>query len=111
MYLNRNLSILKITELKSISDVTTSYPFVERMIGNIRRECLDQILFFNKRDLQRKLDDFQNYYNSTKADSSLDSETPNETTVFTEKANISLPSITKIRWQKHNNGLSIFPII
>ena len=54
-----NLRILEIGELKSVPGIPTSHPFIERVIGAIRRECLDQHSFFNKLDLQRKLDHFQ----------------------------------------------------
>jgi hypothetical protein len=42
-----NLSILEIEEVKSVPRVPTSHPFVERVIGSTRRECLDHTLFFN----------------------------------------------------------------
>src|SRR5271157_2570798 len=34
-------SILEVTEIKSIPYVPLSHPFVERLIGTLRRECLD----------------------------------------------------------------------
>ena len=36
----------------------------ERLVGIIRREYLDQILFWNGRDLEEKLEEFQDYYNA-----------------------------------------------
>jgi transposase InsO family protein len=52
-----------------------SHPFIERVIGTTRRECLDQLIFCNKLDLQRKLDRFQDYYNEDRAHSSLNMNT------------------------------------
>ena len=43
--------------------VPLSHPFVERLIGTIRRECLDQLLFWTAADLEVKLSDFKRYYN------------------------------------------------
>jgi rubrerythrin len=43
--------------------VRTSIPFVERLIGSIRREFLDQMLFWTATDLEDKLVRFQHYYN------------------------------------------------
>jgi hypothetical protein len=40
------------------------YPFVERLIGTIRRKCLDQTLFWTAADLEDKLFDFQHYFNA-----------------------------------------------
>jgi hypothetical protein len=71
-----NLRVLEIGELKSIPGTPTSHPFIERVIGTTRRECLDQLFFFNKLDLQRKLDYFQDYYNEDRVHSSLDLKTP-----------------------------------
>ena len=58
-----NLRILEIEPIKSVPYTPISHPFVERLIGTIRREFLDKTLFWNAVDLQRKLDAFQDYYN------------------------------------------------
>src|SRR6266850_842797 len=39
-------------------------PFVERLIGTIRREYLDRMLFWTATDLENKLLDFRAYFNS-----------------------------------------------
>ena len=49
-----NLRILEIDEIKTVPHVPLSHPFVERLIGTMRREFLDQVLFWNARDLERK---------------------------------------------------------
>ena len=54
-----NLRILEIDEIKTVPHVPLSHPFVERLIGTMRREFLDHVLFWNARDLERKLADFQ----------------------------------------------------
>ena len=47
-----NLRILEVTEIKSVPYVPLSHPFVERLIGTIRREYLDRILFWTTADLE-----------------------------------------------------------
>ena len=42
---------------------STLHPFIERLIGTIRREYLDRTLFWTTADLETKLFDFQRYYN------------------------------------------------
>jgi hypothetical protein len=49
-----------------VPHVPWSHPFVERLIGTIRRECLDQVLFWNAQDLERKLAAFRAYYNAAR---------------------------------------------
>ncbi len=58
-----NLRILDVQEIKTVPYVPLSHPFVERLIGTIRRECLDRTLFWTAADLEMKLLDFQRYYN------------------------------------------------
>lgn len=58
-----NLRILEVMEIKSIPYVPMSHPFIERVIGTIRREYLDHVPFWNSLDLERKLGAFKDYYN------------------------------------------------
>ena len=58
-----NLRVLEVTEIKTVPYVPLSHPFVERLIGTLRRECLDRTLFWTTTDLEAKLLDFQHYYN------------------------------------------------
>src|SRR6266849_114536 len=41
-----NLRILDVREIKTVPYAPLSHPFVERLIGTIRRECLDRTLFW-----------------------------------------------------------------
>ena len=50
-----NLRVLDVAEVKSVLYTPISHPFVERMIRTIREEVLDQVLFWNQLDLERKL--------------------------------------------------------
>jgi putative transposase len=58
-----NLRILGVTEIKTVPYAPMSHPFVERLIGTIRREYLDRTLFWTGSDLESKLSEFKNYYN------------------------------------------------
>jgi hypothetical protein len=51
-----NLRVLEIEHVKSVPYAPVSHPFVERLIGTIRREYLDRTFFWNAVDLARKLD-------------------------------------------------------
>ncbi|MHB8391836.1 MAG: integrase core domain-containing protein [Acidobacteriaceae bacterium] len=48
-----HLRIPGIEKLKSIPDVPRSHPVIERLIGTLRREVLDQVLFWSASDLEK----------------------------------------------------------
>ncbi len=53
-------------------------PFVERVIGSIRRECLDHVIVLNERHLYRILVLYFHYYHRSRTHLSLDKDAPNE---------------------------------
>lgn len=71
-----NLLVLEIEEIKSVPYAPVSHPFVERLIGTIRREYLDRVFFWNASDLARKLAEFKDYYNSDRVHRALAGSTP-----------------------------------
>ena len=66
-----NLRILNVTEIKTVPEVPLSHPFIERLVGTIRRELLDQVPFWSAGDLERKLLHFRDYYNRDRVHASL----------------------------------------
>jgi putative transposase len=102
-----NLRILDIEELKSVPFVRRSHPFVERLIGTLRREYLDQTFFWNGLDLHRKLDRFAVYYNRWRVHAGLGGQTPFQrcsTTAF-QPANLH-----HFVWRSDCSGLFHTPI-
>ena len=55
-----------------------SHPFIEQLIGSVRRELLDQTLFWTATDLENKLREYQRYYNKYRAHSVRDGRNPDE---------------------------------
>ena len=102
-----NLRILDVTEIKTIPYVPLSHPFIERLIGTVRRECLDRTLFWNERDLERKLLDFKNYYNRHRTHDALDGVTPAMRAGLTENKIIDL---NNYHWKSHCRGLHQTPM-
>jgi len=47
-------------------------PYVERLVGSIRRECLDQVIVFNPRQLRQLLQSYLDYYHHFRPHRSLD---------------------------------------
>jgi transposase InsO family protein len=50
--------------------------YAERLIGSIRRECLDHLVIFGERHLLRVLRSYQEYYNSTRTHLALSKDAP-----------------------------------
>jgi putative transposase len=50
--------------------------YVERVIGTIRRECLDHMIVFNERCLYRHLQSFINYYHRSRTHLAFEKDTP-----------------------------------
>ena len=71
-----NLRILEVAEIKTVPYVPLSHPFVERLIGTVRREYLDRTLFWTTVDLENKLLEFRDYFNSYRTHPSLEGQTP-----------------------------------
>ncbi len=104
-----NLRILEIDEIKSVPGVPTSHPFVERQIGLCRQEFLDHVLFWNAGDLARKLNQYQDYYNETRAHSSLEKKTPNQKAAGDDRSK-KVVTLTNPRWESHCRGLFNLPV-
>ena len=101
-----NLRILDVKEIKTVPYVPLSHPFLERLIGTIRRECLDRTLFWTAADLERKLLDFQNYHNGHRTHAGLDGRRPEPST----DPDCGRASLSSYRWQPHCGGLYQTPM-
>ena len=102
-----NLRVIEVRQVKSVPYIPISHPFVERLIGTIRREYLDRMFFWNAVDLARKLSEFKAYYNSSRCHQSLSGRTP------LEKSGKPAPrraSLGRYDWQQHCHGLFQLPI-
>jgi transposase InsO family protein len=100
-----NLRILNVTEIKTVPGVPLSHPFIERLVGTVRRELLDQIPFWSARDLERNLLHFQDYYNRDRVHASL-RLTPGAQATSTERR---LLDLRKYRWECYCRGLYQLP--
>ena len=101
-----NLRVLGVTEIKTVPCVPLSHPSVERLIGTVRREYLDRILFWTTADLEAKLTDFQHYFNAHRTHAGLEGrlpEPPKEGSVFPT-------NLSSYRWRSHCRGLYQTPL-
>ena len=96
-----NLRILNIREIKTVPYVPRSHPVVERLIGTVRHECLDRLLFWSAADLEQKLAEFQQHYNEHRTHAGRAGRPP-APSLDTTGAHASLRAY---RWQPHCRGL------
>jgi putative transposase len=102
-----NLRILEVEEIKTVPYTPISHPFVERLIGTIRREYLDHLFFWNAQDLERKLVNFRQYYNRDRVHQSLAGDTP---AVVSGNSRTQCAELSHYSWLPHCNGLFQTPI-
>ena len=81
--------------------------FIQPLIKTIRRAALDQTLFWNAVDLQKKLDTFQDYYNHNRFHASLEGDTPAQ---VSGESQIRQANLECYRWESHCRGLVELPV-
>jgi putative transposase len=69
--------------------------YVERVIGTIRRECLDHMIVFNERCLYWHLKSFVDYYHRSRTHLALDKDSPDPRPVQLREAGriIAVPQV------------------
>ena len=78
-----------------VQSTTHANPYVERLIGSIRRECLDHVIVFGERHLRRILAGYLAYYHESRTHLSLEKDTPTPRRVqaLTEGHVIAFPAV------------------
>lgn len=99
-----NLRVLGVAEIKSVPYVPWSHPFVERLVGTIRRECLDRTLFWSTADLEHKLLDFKAYFNHHRTHTARMGRPPDDAPTR------RIANLQSYRWESHCRGLYQTPI-
>jgi transposase InsO family protein len=91
----RRIRGLGIAEVISAPLSPWQNPYVERVIGSIRRDCLDHVIVFNERHLRRILRDYFNYYHSCRTHLSLNKDSPKPRAVEPEVLGniVALPQV------------------
>ena len=81
-------------------------PLWNGLIGTMRREFLDHVLFWNAGDLERKLADFQAYYNAARSHASLEGYTP---LGLAGERTAARAEFNHVRWISHCRGMVQLP--
>ena len=78
-------------------------PYVERVIGSIRRECLDHVILFNERHLRRVLRAYVAYYQRSRTHLSLRKDAPAGRAVVPVGRVVARPEVGGLhhRYERH----------
>lgn len=68
---------MDIEEVKTAPRSPWQNPYCERLIGSIRRDCLDHMIVLNEDHLRKILHDYVAYYHDVRCHLSLDRNSPN----------------------------------
>lgn len=74
--MRRRITSLGITDVMSSPLSPWQNPYVERVIGSIRRECLDHVIILNERHLRRILHAYLAYYHRSRTHLALSKDAP-----------------------------------
>ena len=72
----RQAAVLDIKEVVTAARSPWQNPYAERVIGSIRRACLDHIIILNERHLKRVLSSYVTYYHGARTHLSLAKDAP-----------------------------------
>jgi transposase InsO family protein len=75
-YFRHRVQGMRITEVLTAPHSPWQNPFAERLIGSIRRECLDHVVVLSERHLRRLLTAYFRYYHQARTHLSLDKDAP-----------------------------------
>ncbi len=95
-HFRRRVDAMGITEVVTAPCSPWQNAYVERVIGSIRRECLDHIVIFNERHLRCVLSSYVDYYQSTRTHLSLDKDCPDSRRIMPRKIGriVAIPKVT-----------------
>ena len=75
-YFTKRVESMGIEEVPTAPRSPWQNPYCERVIGSIRRECLDHVIVLNERHLCRILSEYFDYYHNSRPHLSLDRNSP-----------------------------------
>ena len=84
---------MDISEVLSAPRSPWQNPYAERVIGSIRRECLDHVIVFDEESLRRVLRSDIGYDNESRLHLSLDKDSPLPRAVQSVGSVIAIPQV------------------
>src|SRR5713226_4512090 len=99
-YFCSRVEAMSITEVVTAPRSPWQNAYVERVLGSIRRECLDHMVIFNERHLRRVLSSYVDYYQGTRTHLSLDKDCPDPRPIMPRRIG-KLVAIAKVGGLHH----------
>ena len=99
-YFDRRVEGLGVEQVRTAPRSPWQNPFVERVIGTIRRDCLDHVIVLNERHLRRILREYVDYYHSCRTHLSLEKDAP-EPRLVESPGMGTVTAIPKVRGLHH----------
>lgn len=89
----RRIDSLTMKEVVTAARSPWQNAFAERLIGSIRRECLDHVVILNRRHLRRLLTSYFAYYHRSRTHLALSKETPDKRAVMPKGRIVAFPEV------------------
>ena len=91
----RDVKIMGIKEVLSAARSPWQRAYLERVIGTIRRECLDHVIVFNEASLCRHVKSFLEHYHESRTHLSLAKDPPEPRPVYPKErgAVVAIPQV------------------
>jgi transposase InsO family protein len=89
----RRLHSLRIEEVLTAPQSPWQNAYAERLIGSIRRECLNHFVILNGRHLKRTLAAYFNYYHRSRPHLALEKQCPVERQIMQHGAVVKIPQV------------------
>lgn len=89
----RRLRSLRIEEVLTAPESPWQNAYVERLIGSIRRECLNHFIIVNARHLKRTLAAYFRYYHHSRPHLALEKQCPIERPIMKHGAIVEIPEL------------------
>jgi transposase InsO family protein len=90
-----------INEVNTAPQSPWQNPYVERLAGSIRRECIDHFIVLNERHLKRILTGYFNYYHNDRTHLSLGKDTPSGRPVQEKPENAKIIALPRLGGLHH----------
>src|SRR5262249_60611144 len=89
----KQVDAMGIQEVLSAPRCPWQRAYVERVIGSIRRECLDHVIVFSEESLRNMLRSYFSYYHRSRLHMSLDKDSPDSRPVQSGGEVIAIPEV------------------